>query len=109
MNYNNKGIKAKINAITKKDFNILEVIEPYGGDSCFFIVKNFEPPQSNSISSSPFLTFIGLEISDFLKDNIYNQSLDENFNNSLFSFQEKNEEFLYKFSGDYLWIFYSKK
>ena len=41
MNYNNKEIKAKINAITKKDFNILEVTEPYGGDSCFFIVKNF--------------------------------------------------------------------
>lgn len=109
MNYNVVAIKAKINAILKKDFHVLEVIEPNSGDSCFFIVKNFEPPQSNTITSSPFLIFNGLEISEFIKDNIYNQSLDEIFNNALISFVERNEEFLYKFSEKFYWIFYSKK
>jgi hypothetical protein len=109
MDYKNKELKSKINSLVDRDFNILQIKSTNENESLYFIVQNFEPPQINTVSSLPFLSFSGIEISEFLGNNVYNQSLDEYYLMSFLTFMETNKEYLYKFSDLFTWIFYSKK
>lgn len=107
-NYKSKELQDKINILMDKNYNVLQVTEPDGGDSLFFIVQSFEPPQTNSVSSSPFLSFKGIEFSEFLGNNVYNQALDDNFILAFDTFLKKNREYFYKFSDKYSWVSYTK-
>lgn len=76
------------------------------GDSIFFRAKNFEPPSIGSVQSAPYLTFDGIDISDFLDSFIFNSDSDRikvNFYNLL----EKEKSRKYQFSDKHTWRLYN--
>ena len=95
--------KVKIDFLVDNRIDILQITNS-NGEEYIFTVEAFEPPQTNSIGSTPFLQFRGIEISEFLRNNVSSQAADSNFIYNFQNFLEKKNKRNYKFSQSYNWI-----
>lgn len=102
-----KNFKTNIDFLINNGFDVLEISK---GDKepIFLLTNEFEPPVQGSVHSSPYLSIKGKDVTEFLKDNIYNHSNAEVFKQKLEAFQQNIKDILYKFSDNHYWIHYTK-
>ena len=101
--YNEKHYAIK--ALNKLGEQVLEI--EVGDESRFFIVESFEPPVTGSVSSSPFFTFRGFDLTDFLVNNIYSEGNINMFNDRFERLKLESEKNDFKFSDNHKWRHFS--
>ena len=104
MSYKTK--KLDINFIVSIGFPVLEV--EVAGESLFFQTNDFEPPNGGSVMSVNYLTFKGLDITEFIENSGFNQ-----MNTTIYkaNFEKKVDsgKFInFKFSDLHVWRFYTQ-
>lgn len=93
-----------IEALIILGFNILEV--EIGGESRFFIARQFEAPVGGSVSAAPFFTFRGFDITDFFVGNIYTEGNLQMFKIAWETLEQKAKDRDYKFSDKHIWRYF---
>lgn len=76
--------------------------------SHFFQTNDFEPPSIGSVMSAPYLTFKGIDITEFIDNSGFNQAstelYKERFNNLVNS---GKQQISFKFSDKHVWRFFN--
>lgn len=104
MNYNDKILD--INFLVSKGFNIVEV-EISDGTSNFFQTNDFEPPSIGSVMSAPYMTFQGIDITEFIKNSLFNQANIELYLERFNKLINDGQKLNYKFSDKHNWRFFN--
>jgi hypothetical protein len=104
MNY--KDRTNDITFLTRKlSISVIEV--EVGETSLFFATNDFEPPSIGSVISSPYLTFSGVDITEFLENSVFNQGSPELYRERFVKLNDYTENNNYKFSDKHVWRHYS--
>lgn len=106
LRYSNNSTKEKINFLVENDLDLLFISD--SDDEQWFMVENFEPPTSGSVSSVPFLQFKGIDISNFIEENTFNILSVNHFLDRLTAFLQKEKQILMKISENHKWRFFTK-
>lgn len=103
MNYKLKLLD--INFLVMQGFNILEV--EIDSEINYFQTNDFEPPSVGSVMSAPYMTFTGVNITEFIRNSGFNQMSTEIYKNSFNKLVLESRKISYKFSERHNWRFYS--
>jgi hypothetical protein len=97
--------KEAISALVESGRNILEVV--IDNDSRFFKVSSFEPPVGGSVSALPYMSFTGIDITEFITADVFSQADLINYL-SRFDFKFQNvQEKTFMFSDNHIWRYFS--
>ena len=96
--------KEAIRFLADNSHQILEVI--IDGEPTWFKVSMFEPPVGGSVSALPYLTFMGKDITEFVKGDVFSQSDQFNFLTRFDARFSKEKDMMYKFSDNHVWRYY---
>lgn len=102
-NYNKS--KEEIKCIVNEGHSILEI--EIDGESAYFFTNDFEPPAIGSVTSNPYLTFSGIDISQFLTTADYSLNVKQIFLERFATTIRDAQIMSYKFSDNHIWRFYS--
>lgn len=106
MNYKDK--KLDILFLIEEGFSIVEVEMGENNSSEFFQTHDFEPPSIAAVASAPYLTFSGIDITEFLQNSVFNQGdvtlYRQRFNDTL----SKGRKMNFKFSDKHKWRYFSR-
>lgn len=103
VNYSLK--KEAINALVESGKNILEV--EISGESRFFKVSSFEPPVGGSVSALPYMSFSGIDVTEFIAADVFSEVDLVNYLARFdFKFQNKQEK-SFMFSDNHVWRYFS--
>jgi hypothetical protein len=92
-----------IESLLKADFEILEI--DFSDSSALFICNTFEKDSSNSIGSTNYISFEGLEITDVFENSTINSNLESLKSSIRKRIEERNFQD-YEFSSNHTWRFY---
>lgn len=107
LKYTHLDTRNKINFLVESDLNLLFVIYP-DNDVQWFIVDAFEAPTAGSVSSVPYMQFRGIDVTPFIRDNIFNIANNSHFMDQLTAFLSKEKQILMKFSENHHWGFFTR-
>lgn len=102
-NYSSKRLA--ILALVNSGKNILEI--EIAGESRFFKVISFEPPVGGSVSALPYMTFTGIDVTEFVLADVFSEADVHNYLARFdFKFQSQQEK-SFMFSENHIWRYFS--
>lgn len=91
--------------LVSQGWSILEI--EIDGQSHFFQTNDFEPPSIGSVMSAPYLTFKGLDVSEFIKNSGFNQANTEVYKERFSQLINTSYQINHKFSDKHTWRFFN--